>query len=37
MAEQSTPNDILNFIRKYSSERSIMDEAKDVPIDPLVA
>lgn len=31
--QEVTPNDILNFIRKYSSERSIMDEAKDVPID----
>lgn len=28
-----TPNDILDFIRKYSSERSILDEAKDVPVD----
>ena len=31
--QEVTPNDILNFIRKYSSERSILDEAKDVPID----
>ena len=31
--QEVTPNDILNFIRKYSSERSIMDEAKDVPVD----
>lgn len=28
-----TQNDILDFIRKYSSERSILDEAKDVPVD----
>ncbi len=31
--QEVTPNDILNFIRKYSSERSILDEAKDVPVD----
>lgn len=31
--KEVTPNDILNFIRKYSSERSILDEAKDVPVD----
>ena len=31
--QEVTPNDILNFIRKYSSERSIMDEAKNVPVD----
>ena len=31
--QEVTPNDIMNFIRKYSSERSIMDEAKDVPAD----
>ncbi len=31
--QKVTPNDILNFIRKYSSERSILDEAKDVPVD----
>ncbi len=31
--QEVTPNDILNFIRKYSSEKSILDEAKDVPVD----
>lgn len=31
--QEVTPNDILSFIRKYSSERSIFDEAKDVPAD----
>lgn len=31
--QEVTPNDILNFIRKYSSAKSILDEAKDVPVD----
>lgn len=31
--QKITPNDIMSFIRKYSSERSIIDEAKDVPVD----
>lgn len=31
--QEVTPSDILDFIRKYSSERSILDEAKDVPVD----
>lgn len=31
--QEVTPNDILTFISKYSSERSILDEAKDIPID----
>lgn len=31
--QEVTPNDILNFIRDYSSKRSILDEASDVPVD----
>lgn len=31
--QKVTPNDILNFIRDYSSKRSILDEASDVPVD----
>ncbi len=31
--QEVTPNDILNFIRKYSSERSVLDEAMDIPTD----
>ncbi len=31
--QEVTPNDILNFIRQYSSERSVMDEAMDIPVD----
>ena len=31
--QKVTPNDILNFIRQYSSERSVLDEAMDIPVD----
>ena len=31
--QEVTPNDILDFIRKYSSERSVLDEAMDIPAD----
>ena len=31
--QEVTPNDILNFIRDYSSKRSILDEASDIPVD----
>ena len=31
--QEVTPNDILNFIRQYSSERSVLDEAMDIPVD----
>jgi len=31
--QKVTPNDILNFIRRYSSERSVLDEAMDIPVD----
>lgn len=31
--QEVTPNDILSFIRKYSSERSVLDEAMDIPVD----
>ena len=31
--QEVTPNDILKFIRQYSSERSVLDEAMDIPVD----
>lgn len=31
--QEVSPNDILNFIRQYSSERSVLDEAMDIPVD----
>jgi hypothetical protein len=31
--QEVTPNDILKFIRDYSSKRSILDEASDIPVD----
>ena len=31
--QEVTPNDIMNFIRQYSSERSVLDEAMDIPVD----
>ena len=31
--QEVTPNDILDFIRKYNSERSVLDEAMEIPAD----
>ena len=31
--QEVTPNDILDFIRKYNSKRSVLDEAMDIPAD----
>lgn len=31
--QEVTANDILDFIRKYNSKRSVLDEAMEVPID----
>lgn len=31
--QEVTPNDILDFIRKYNSERSVLDEAIEIPAD----
>ena len=31
--QEVTPNDIMAFIRKYNSERSVLDEAMDIPAD----
>ena len=31
--QEVTPSDILDFIRRYNSERSVLDEALDIPAD----